>query len=337
MQNEDQLKDLARQIRDWQSARQISDTELCRQYGGLGSTKTYKRILEADFDELNLERQLHNYRQVWALIEAATAKEQIEEKDYPDLDHVEAVRLAVTDAQGEAGNNRLVIAEGASGTGKTTIRRCLERRWPNITVVVEADETMRESVHNTLGAILRAVGTRERRSDGDNGKPFDVALPNSSEERKLKLIEVLNAKKRILIIDEAHHLGVRTLNLVKTLLNTTPTIVVFLAIPTLLRRLETTAYEEARQLTRNRLCERIHIDSPAAGQVALFLDRRQVEFTDKKTAHDCAGRLAEVSIQYGHWNFVNLVARRARRACAKEGPLDKEQFVEAVVAAQKTR
>lgn len=326
------LTEIALQIRDWQLAREIPDSQLCKRFSPLGSTKTFKRILAGDLDELNVERQLHNYEQARALIESATAKEKIEEKDFPDLTHVDAARLAVTDALEEQGNNRLVIVEGNSGTGKTTIKRCLEERWPTMAIGVEADETWKESIINFLGALLRAVGYRERHGARDN----EITLPNSAEARKLKLLDILKRRKRVLIIDEAHHLGVKTLNMVKTLINDSPTVIVFLAIPTLLRRLETTAYEEARQLTRNRLCERVHINGPCQDDTLKFLARRKVDFIDKKIAHACVEKLIEMAPQYGNWAFVNLVTRRARRAATK-GPLDEEQFVEALTSVQRTR
>ena len=57
-------RQVAEQIRDYQERRGLSDAALCREFAGLGSTKTYKRILEGDFSELNVERQLENYLRV---------------------------------------------------------------------------------------------------------------------------------------------------------------------------------------------------------------------------------------------------------------------------------
>ena len=126
---ENALKRIAGDIRDWQTGRTVSDAELCRKFAGLGSTKTYKRILDGDVGELDVERWLVEYEQVWALMEMESAATADDEQVYDDLWHVTATRLAATDAMREAGNNRLVIVEGPSGSGKTSAGRCLAARF----------------------------------------------------------------------------------------------------------------------------------------------------------------------------------------------------------------
>ncbi|MES2219384.1 MAG: ATP-binding protein [Acidobacteriota bacterium] len=332
-----QLRQYAQQIREWQSRELLSDNDLLKQCGLLGSTKTYRRVLdpEDNLEGLDIERQLHQFTQQWVVIETRAAAGAGAEDDYDDLSHVNAARLAVTDALAEKGNNRLVIIEGPSGSGKTSLRRILVKRWPNVSTAVDADETWRESLTAMLSTLLIEVGPIER-NKGEGVRSADVLIPYSAIEQKRKLFDALRVRKRILFMDEAHHMGVRTLNMVKSILNETPTVVVFLAIGTLLKRLEQNAYEEARQLTRNRLGERIVISSPAPDEVEKFVARRGVKFTDTKEAKNCAAKLAADAVTRGNWNFVNMVARKARKLCAK-GPIDTEQFVEALTAALKTR
>ena len=317
-----QLKHLAGRIRDWQLARNLSDAELCRRFTGLGSTKTYKRILDADdaLDELDVERQHLKYEQVWNLIEIESASAAVDEPTYDDLPHVTKVRLAVEDALKEPGNNRLVIVEGASGSGKTTAGRKLAERFGLKIVLTEADETWKESLSNMLGGLLRALGAK--------------TPPNGSENRKILLLEKLKETPVCIVIDEAHHLGPRTLNLVKTILNQTPSQIVFLAIPTLLRRLESSAFEEARQLTKNRLGERVKLDGCDVSSVEKFLTRR-LDF-EKDSARPCAKLLSDRSAGFGNWNFVNLVCRHARQLTGKDR-VDNETFSKAIQAAAASR
>lgn len=314
------LKQLAEQVREFQLARNISDAELCRRFAGLGSTKTYKRILEGDLAELDSERWETEYKQVLALIEIESACQELDEPIYDDLKHVTATRLAVNDAMNERGNNRLVIVEGPSGSGKSTAGRALAARFGRKIVLAEADETWKESPNAMLGGLLRALGVKE--------------IPQSSEARKTKLVEYLLANPSCLLLDEAHHLGPRTLNLVKTLLNQTACQFVFLAIPTLFRKLESAAYEEAKQLTHNRMCERVRLAGPTAAETVKFLERR-LKF-EADALKPCAAVCSERAPQYGHWNFVNLVARKCRQLVGK-GTVDSESFAKAMEKAQATR
>ena len=312
-----ELISLAQQIREWQTQRGLSDSELCRKFTGLGSTKTFNRILEGDVEELDLERWAMQYGQVWNLILELRSRDQ-NEPIYDDLFHITAFRLAAKAAMEEKGNNRLVIIEGPSGSGKTTAARCLAARYGRKIVLSEADETWRTSLNAMLGGLLRALGVQE--------------IPTSADERKTKLLATLG--DTCLIIDEAHHLGLPALNMVKTLLNQTGVKIVFLCIPTLFRRLESLAYEEARQLTKNRLAERVRLGAPSAKDVESFLSRRLKWVPG--AMEPCAAKLADLAAAHGFWNFVNLVARAAM-AEAKNGPLSEELFASAVQKAQSSR
>jgi hypothetical protein len=68
-------------------------------------------------------------------------------------------------------------------------------------------------------------------------------------------------------------MGPRSLNMVKTIINRTPGEVIMIGLPVLLKRLEMAAYQEARQLTLNRLCERITLSSADKDDTAILLER----------------------------------------------------------------
>jgi hypothetical protein len=305
----------ARQIRDWQTKRGISDSELCRKYSGLGSTKTYKRILEGDLEELDLERWAVEYEQVLTLLDLESQAAVLEEPIYDDLWHVTASRLAVVDAMRERGNNRLVIIEGPSGSGKSTAARCLAGRLGRKFVLCEADETWHgPSVGPMLAGLLRALGVK-------------VESYSCADSRLMKILDLMNQTPICLAIDEAHHLGPRTLNLVKTVLNRTPCQVVFLCIPTLFRKLESEAYEEALQLTKNRLCERVRLNGPALADVEKFCERRLK--WEENTLKPCAKLCAEQARRHGSWNFVNLVTRKCKELAGNKA-VDNDTFARAI-------
>lgn len=315
-----QLIELAQRVRDWQQQAGLSDAELCRRFTGLGSTKTFKRILDGDLAELDGERWVTDYQQVLALIEIASQNVAGAAPIYDDLRHMTITRLAVTDAMQESGNNRLVIVEGPSGSGKSTAGRALAARFGRKIILAEADETWKDSLSAMLGGMLRACGVKE--------------IPQSADARKTRLIEHLTGTPSCLVVDEAHHLGPRTLNLVKTILNQTRCQFVFLCIPTLFRKLESAAYEEAKQLTHNRMCERVRLAAPAAEQVEKFLARRVK--LEAETARACCAACADRAPKFGHWNFVDLVARKCRQL-AGQGAVDEDTFARAMTKAEATR
>lgn len=336
-----ELKDIAQQIFEHQKLRGLSDADLCREYAGLGSTKTYKRILSKadDLSEgLRVGRQLENYKEALLLIEMAAA-DSIPEPLYEDFNDVARARGVITRALSERGNSRLVLIEGNPGAGKTAICEILEQRWPNIFVRCEVTEIWKDSPMAMLRALLLGVGKREQRKKDIEikaGTSAEINMPQCADERTSKLIEQLNEQKLIVALDEAHHLGPRTLNLVKTLINQTPSVIIMLAIPTLLRRLETKAYEEARQLTQNRLSARLVLGAPEAGEVVEMLERRGIVFANKKVAHECGRKLEQRAGVKGHWKFVVMMVRKLRDLF-KQRPVDAEMFVEALAALERER
>jgi Rad3-related DNA helicase len=304
-----ELTKIAKQIRDWQVAQQLTDTALLKKFNGLGSTKTFGLILSGKADDLDVERWLVEYRRVQTLIEALSSDISEEEPLYEDLSTCSRLRVAVTDALKERGNARLVIVQGPSGSGKTAGTKALAARFGSKVILSECDETWKESPHNMLGGLLRAFGLKQ--------------LPPTTDGRLSKLLEMVNEKDYVLVIDEAHHLGPRTLNLVKTLINKSMTVIVLCAMDTLFRRLEMGAYEEARQLTQNRLCERVMLGNLERKDVEEFLQDRLnwgEGVLDKVIASTVNG-----AKHRGYFAFLKAAVRLARRRHGQD-PLTVEDW-----------
>lgn len=287
----DELVALAQKIRSWQESRKLSDNELLRRYPGLGSTKTFTRILKADFAELDLERWLSDYRAVWAVIESLTGRERDEEELYEDLSTVIALRRALADIFACQSIRRVILVEGDSGLGKSAALTFMQRKWGQRIIIVEATDVWGDNPNALLGAILDALGVR------------DQAL--SREGRLRQVITRLRSARTALAIDEAHHLGPHSLNACKTLVNTTPGEVVLLALPTLWRRLERAAYEEIKQLLGNRLAERIKLGKLRENDVRKLLSRR-LGHDDSRSA---SAVLAEAQSR-GNLSFAAAVCER---------------------------
>jgi len=292
----DELIALAQKIRAWQEARKFSDNELLRRFPGLGSTKTFTRVLKNDLAELDLERWVSEYRAVWALIESLTGNEHAEEEIYEDLSTVIQLKRALVEILEETSIRRVVLLEGDSGLGKSSALTQLQRKYGQRILLIEATVVWGDNPNSFLGAVLDALGVREQ--------------PSSRDSRLRMVVAKLRARRVALAIDEAHHLGANCLNTCKTLINetarsTNPCEVILLALPTLWRRLERAAYEEVRQLLGNRLAERIKLGQLREGDVRKLLSRR-AKIEDPRAAQAV---LKEAQAR-GNLSFVAAVCER---------------------------
>jgi len=228
---------------------------------------------------------------------------------------------------------RLVIIEGNTATGKDAVRRHLLKKFPNSAVAVEAAETWRDSLAVPARAIYAALSIVQQADKATGQTP---KAPRYPSDIIAEVIAALKARKIILIINEAHHLGPRGLNMVKTLINQTPSVIVLECIPALLTRLLGGNYEEAVQLTGNRLAERVYLASPSAEEILLMLDRRGVKFDSDPTRDNAARDLAEASPQYGNWRFVGQVTRKLYEA-TKKNPVTAGDVSRAIAAVKSMR
>ena len=336
MHNEklNQLRTLARECQSYQIERGLSDAKFVTKVSQVGSTKTYKRILDdADpLEELNVDKQLANYIAATDFIKVLRASDRPPEPEYPDFDNIESSRAAVARAMSEETIARFVVIEGENGTGKDAVKNALLKTWKSSIVVVEATELWRENVNPALADIIVALGIRRR--EDDSGDSFK--LPMHPQARLNTIREELCKRKLILLINEGHHLGPRMLNLVKSIINQTPTVVVLECIPKLLARLVGQNYEEAIQLFGNRLCERVRLVSPSQDEIATLFERRGVKFADTKTENQASGAVATEAPQFGNWRYVVQVCREARES-ANGKAMTMDQFASAVTRARSRR
>jgi DNA transposition AAA+ family ATPase len=296
-----ELFSLAQTIRDYQKQRGWSDTQLCKRYGGAGSTKTFTRILAHEVaQDFDIERWLLEYRTVVNLIAAEGAADDRDEEVFDDLSTCSRLRVAFLDAMQVRGNNRLIIVEGASGSGKTKAIRTLAAKYGRRVLLGEADETWKNPTV-LLGGVLRMLGKKD--------------FPGPTNERKDLVVAELLTRRVCICADEAHHFGPASLNMLKTLINQTPGEFILSGLATLMRRMETTAFFECQQLIRNRLAARINFDK---------LDKHDVELLIKRRLgweNGEAGKCAQMLIlegkgpaqRLGHLAFVDAVCRQARR------------------------
>lgn len=319
-----ELVAIAGKIRDAQQERGVSDAGWCRQYPGLGTTKTYALVRAGELGELDVARWLQDYRSVWNLLQEVDQAAQDDEEFYEDLELYRRATVALREAMRETGLTRFVVIQAEPGQGKSTWAKMMRGRYGGSRVrLAEADETWRESVPAMVGGLLEAIGIHK--------------VPPSGAARMRLLRDTLCANRTALVVDEAHHLGPRTLNVLKTIVNQTPGEVVAMWLPVLGDRLLRDAYDEARQLIDNRLLDRVGIGRLSDDDIRLFVGRR---LGMEGEALDQAPAIVRSGLPPGrasvNLTFLKLVCRRARRSAAG-GRATVEAFSRAVAQVSKGR
>lgn len=306
--SQDTLIDLGRRIRAWQQAETLTDAEMLRRYRGLGTDRTYKRIIAGDLTELDVDSWAEKYRTVWSLIESLQDVEQNEEGELLALSGVNAVRKALLPVFKEKGNARLVFVSGDSGAGKSGVASWLVNKFGERLIRIECFQAWDDRPNAFLGDLLRALGL-----------PVNHDISSAADKLRV-VIDDLKTTRRCLLLDEAHHLGPKCLNTLKALINTTPGEFVAFAMPTLWNRLKQAAYEECRQLSGNRLAERVTLSLQSADISTLLQARLGMSAGDARAAADL---LLDPAARHGNLAFVRDVVTRARRA-AKGQPVTVE-------------
>ncbi len=292
------LVSVATQIRQWQDAQKPrhSDEAMIRQFPGLGSSKTYKSLREGLTAGLILENHLPKYRGVWASIEALAAT-AAHEDIYEDIDPAMSVAYAVARLIPSQGKERLVLIEGPSGSGKTESLRLVASKYRGSIAEIEAHQGW-QTLTCALTDILRALGCKKNE------------IPVTKAAMIDKIIETLKERRTILAFDEGHHMTAECLNVIKSIINRTSSVVIIAAIGTLWTKLTARNWEEARQLIHNRLLERVILRSPSTDDVETFLARRCIIGGSIRHAATKIAQMAEVN---GRYAYLRRIAERANQ------------------------
>lgn len=293
------LQTLARHVEAYQAEQGISTAALIRRVPQLGSDKTFKRFLAGDFAETDVEKWVAEYQAAvnWIASTGASAPEELIDSLSPVL----LLSRAWREARKTSGNGRVVLMLGKSGSGKSSAVRHLMQKQGSGIRLVEANEAWNDSPSAMLAAILRALDI--------------TAHPASAADRLEAVVQRLNESRHTLVIEEAHHLRCRLLDIVKTLVNRTPGEFVLVAIDTLWTRMATPAYEQARQLTGNRIAEVVRLaPSPTERDIAALIAPAK---TEGPTAELIAS-LRTIAQSAGQLAFIRDVVARVLAQCADD-------------------
>lgn len=301
-----ELRSLATLIEDWRELEEMTKAELLRRHPDLGSDKTYTKLVNGDTDELDVAEWLDRYRSVWAIIGGQQTKGADEEL-YEDFHHVKRARKLFVDTAATRTNARFGLFLGASGTGKTSIRKCLEAKYGPRIIAMDASEAWkgkdgRGSHLSLMREIVRRCGQ----------KPFQ-----RRDSLQRQCIECLDHARVAVIVDEAYHLCPQGLDTTKTLLNATRGEFFFFSLEALWDDMtsERDAYRAVRQLTTNRnagvIRLKVHPDD-----IALFIARRLPEL-NAELQEMLTTEVLEHASRNGNYAFAREVVTRIRKRFAK--------------------
>lgn len=314
------LHELAGLIDGWRQARGMSFAALRKATDGqIGSDRQWGRILGGE--SVDTGDWLPRYEAAWALLEARTDAPE-GEPIYDDLTLPRGLRVAVSGVMRSTGLDRVVIATAPSGMGKTRAAHLARERLGARAVWAEADPTWTQAPA-MLAGLARALGHRE---------------PPDGAARCLAIVrERLQSGRTALFLDEAHHLGPNTLDVVKTLVNQTPGEFILLAIPSLWRKLEAQSYEQARQLIRNRLYERIALDALPQADAARVIERRVPAIAGKEAKTAARMFCARSGHQGRNLALLVAVCRETAVRCDGESEPGAAIFAEALHSVEARR
>lgn len=287
----EQIAELAKRINGYAVRKGWSKARLCREKPQLGSERTFRDMLAGRCGGYDAEGRLIALRAVWAEVEELAGPGETE-PIYDDLTPISQVGNACLGAMRNWGINRVVIVLAEPGMGKTTAARRLAARYTERICTCEATDVWADKPGALIREMLKQLGESEP--------------PVSASAALELLIRKLSVTRRCFIFDEAHHLGPRQLNTIKTLVNQTPGEFVLLAIPSLWAKLSRTAYMEARQVSTNRLAELVQLDLEEA-DIARYL-RHRIPGLELKASREAAGILRGPATGNGNMSFIRDVA-----------------------------
>lgn len=303
--NQIELSDVVTRIRAWQEGRspRISDEQMLRDFPGLGSTKTYRRLRDRDFDGLILDRHLVNYKGVWLQISERTGCNGREEI-YPDLTPTFEACCGAALLIPQYGRERLMLLEGETGSGKTMALLAVALRYPGQCAMIEAKSSW-TSMNAMVCDMLVGLGIFSDPNDDP-----DSRMPISFGSKLGALIAHLKAKRMVLLIDEGHHMCAEGLNVIKSVLNATDSVIIVACIPTLWSKLAAKAWAEAAQLVYNRLFRRIRLTPPEQEDAEMFLTRRVPALKESDEWRAALASICKAARAYGSYSFLRRLSIR---------------------------
>jgi type II secretory pathway predicted ATPase ExeA len=324
-----QLRRVAASIETYRADLGLQKAPLLRQYPELGSDKTFGKITLGDFSQLDTDKWLAAYEHVW---------QQIQHEDQGGDDGlIECLAAPVElcrsylETRNEKSNARFILLLGDSGLGKTSAVQVMKSKpYGGLIYDLEATDVWKDKQgRGTATPLLRAIGERLGLKD----------LPGARDRLLTVIVGKLKEKRVCLVIEEVHHLCPQGVNTLKTLINLTPVIIIATGLPVLWDKLagSRAAWAECKQLTGNRLAERIELRLTLADIHAFLVQRLSAGIATENFLEKVSALLAQEAVTRGNMKFVAKVAQTFQRQVSKGEDATPETFKNAIAIEKKKR
>ncbi len=324
-----QLRTVANNIETYRTDLGMSKAALLRQYPELGSDKTNGKIVNGDLSQLDAGSWLEKYEHVWNQIQ--------QDEQGADVGLIECLAAPVDlcrsylETRNERSNARFILLLGDSGMGKTSAVQVMKSKpYGGLIFELEATDVWKDKQgRGTAVPLLQTIGERIGLKD----------LPASRSRLLSHVVAKLKERRICLVIEEVHHLCPQGVNTLKTLINLSPVIIIATGLPLLWDKLagSRAAWAECKQLTGNRLAERIELKLTRADVSAFVQSRLGADIADKSFLDKILDSLGQEATSHGNMKFVSKVCSTFQTQVGKGEEPSVETFKNAIALEKKKR
>jgi len=293
---------------------ELSDAEFAARYLPFHAS-TWQRLREDNYtgDTTKMERRcLESIIRLESVLEDRGV--HLGQVELFKSDIVKSVLLHVDTARDNHLNaNRLVVYLAETGGGKTALCRHIAASY--LGCIIEGRESWRSSYTAGCRDVAIAAGATK-----------DDKMRNSREAEDV-MLRYLRKRPHVLCIDEANSFGPHTCNMVKLILNKTPTVVFMCAIPGLWQRMQSSNWFEASQLKRRAVAV-VQLAALGPKDARPFLARI---IPERSILTAAAKAVAQAASRFGLYDFVERIAAHLTDEYAGNGePVTIEAVAKAI-------
>ncbi|RFC49452.1 MAG: AAA domain-containing protein [Verrucomicrobia bacterium] len=304
---EESVRRIVQDAENWRKSREMPRVRFIERFRSyFGSSKTYNLLLtrpSAEWERRSPEKWLSRLSGLPTALADEDARG--DEGALIDLPHTRVFADALRALRQQRGLRRVLLVEGGTGSGKTSLLDLAESRLGEGRKVVRIRGRQSwDSLHEMLGDWLHALGEKD--------------LGPTTARRHRQVSDALaSLGDAIIMVDEAQYLTARGVNSIKDWCNDMAergNAVHFIlgAMDTLWRKLTESASEESRQLRVNRTLDVLKLSAPDAAEVLdlLGVSLDLSGWTDRER-HEVSGNLSRLSETAGLRAFVRDVRSAA--------------------------